>query len=586
MKKFFIFLIVFLLVINSAFAQTNNQKIYDTKSEVYEALKYLFVISNHALPSSTGPWSAAELLLMLDQIDYDQLEKGAKNAYNFAKDELYYELPENKYDFIWNFDANLEMYSHDNTTDYVEKRDWIYGKLDQKPFIHLGIETYAAENFYGFFDFDFRNSVHTGTELGETKLSTNLITMQNLAFNFNDVSLNFPFRAFSTFGGDNWTIQLGRDRVNWGAGESGNLIVGDNLEYHNMLRFATFFDSFKYTFISSFFPHPINYFDSGKIDLGNSQTQIITGLSAFLAHRFEGRFLDDKLNFTLTETMMYMSEEGMLDLQFFNPSMLFHNNYIRYMSNSILGFELDYTITNGLNIYGQLVVDEFALPGEPVPGKADWAFPTSFGYMLGLKGYKSYNEGILYSSLEAVKTDPYLYLRYGVGDTDQDSGEYGINYVVAIRNYSNSASSSVTYDLEFLGYKHGGDAFVGNLNVGYKEFNKFHIEGNAFMMAHGCNDMYSTWSEVTDGRKPSLPTHSGWLTEDHKNHGNHMDATAETSRNAISYTTVLGINGGYQLTSSLSLMAQIDYINVINYKNRKGETSNDLQMTVGLSYSI
>ena len=502
MKKLILTLIICSIVISSAFALTNDQKIYETTSDVYEAIKYLYVLDNRALPSTTGPWSSAELEAMLDKVNYDKLEQGAKNAYDFVKSELGHELDESNYSFIWNFDTTLEVYTHNNTKDYVEKRDFIYGNLDQKPFFHLGLETYAGELLYGFFDFDFRNTIHTKKELGTTTLSTNLIAMQNLAFNFNDVSMSFPHRAFSSIGNDYISVQLGRDRVNWGSGESGNLIIGDNLEYHNMLRFSTFFDSFKYTFLTSFFPHPMNYLN-GALELKNDQTQIIEGLSAFLGHRFEGRFFNDKLGFALTETMMYMSEDGNLDLQFFNPSMIFHNNYIRYMSNSILGFELDYTITNGLNVYGQFVVDEFALPGEWMPGVDAEAFPTSMGWMLGAKGYKSFGEGIVYSSLEVVKTAPYLYLRYGLDSEVKDVGKYGINYVVAIRSYN--AGLGTNYDLNFLGYKHGGDAFVCNLNVGYKEFNNLYFEGNAFFMAHGCNDMYSTWSMVTNGDRTDLP---------------------------------------------------------------------------------
>ena len=37
-----------------------------------------------------------------------------------------------------------------------------------------------------------------------------------------NIDLNFPYRAFVSAGGDNWSMQVGRDKVSWGAGKSGN----------------------------------------------------------------------------------------------------------------------------------------------------------------------------------------------------------------------------------------------------------------------------------------------------------------------------------------------------------------------------
>ena len=87
------------------------------------------------------------------------------------------------------------------------------------------------------------------------------------------------------------------------------------------------------------------------------------------AHRLEWRVFDDKVNIVLTEGLMYMDENNMLDLNVFNPSMLWHNLYTRAHSNSILSLEVDWTILSGLNVYGSIVVDENILPGENVPGK-------------------------------------------------------------------------------------------------------------------------------------------------------------------------------------------------------------------------
>jgi len=47
-------------------------------------------------------------------------------------------------------------------------------------------------------------------------------------------------------------VQVGRDKLSWGAGKSGNLMVSNNLPYQQFGRFTTGFDQFKYTLLSSF----------------------------------------------------------------------------------------------------------------------------------------------------------------------------------------------------------------------------------------------------------------------------------------------------------------------------------------------
>jgi len=595
MKKVICLLLCVILCLSVVSANDNQQKIYETTSEVYQAIRTLYIATGHALPSTTGPWSGAELSLMAAKIDPSSLSGGLKTTYDYVSSQLGLE-PKKLAEGVsmkLGLEVNIEGYYHTNTEAAFQGRsNMIYGMMDQKPFLSLDWETWTANSFYGFFEFDFMNQIHAASgEVGSTAFSTNILFFQNLKFAMGDLNLNFPYRAFVSAGGDHWSFQLGRDRLNWGAGETGNLFVGDNLIYHNMARFTTFSDVFKYTFVASFFPHQMNYDgdtdNDGTLDGGwntvSGQTQIIQGLSMFMAHRVEGRLFDDKLNITVTESIMYMSKEGNLDLMVFNPMMFYHNNYIRSMSNSLLGFEADWTIINGLNLYGQAVIDEFCLPGEWKPGVDQKAFPSAYGFLLGLKGAFNVGNGILYGSLEGVKTDPFLYLRYGEDDGGQKVGEYGINYVVAIRNYGEGGTY---YDEEFLGYKYGGDALVGNFNIGYKQYGKFHIEGNFFMMAHGATDKWTCWTRVGNG-DGTYPDYADLQTPTSSHpSGNHKDPTATATRNAVAYTTVIGLNGGYSFTPALSAMVQADYITIKNYGNIKDVNKSDIQLTFGVTYSI
>ncbi len=154
-------------------------------------------------------------------------------------------------------------------------------------------------------------------------LPTSLATLTN-------IDLNFPYRAFFSFGGSHWNFQAGRDRLGWGAGETGNLMLGDQMRYHQYLKFATYFDAFKFSTVAAFFPHPkdVALAATGANGLG-SQNVAIEGFKMFLAHRLEFRLFKDKVGLTLNESLMYQTTTGTLDIRVLNPIGFFHNYYLR-----------------------------------------------------------------------------------------------------------------------------------------------------------------------------------------------------------------------------------------------------------------
>ncbi len=580
---------------------SNRQKIYPVDSELYRAITYLYVTQGHALPSTTGPWSVDELDRMLAKINREELSEGAKSTYDYVKGEL---------DFIpwrpapgigmkWGLEVSLETYTHTNTESelFRGRFNWNYGVLKQKPMLKGSFETWPVRSFYGYAELSIGNYYHTKDtgngwlDFGETVFNTNILGFQNPPqFVISYLNLNMPYRAFAAAGGDHWSLEVGRDRMSWGPGVTGNFVVGDTLQYHNMARFTTYFDSFKYTFVTSFFPHPKNYASLNPAQWGMSpggQFSVLDGINMFMSHRLEWRMFKDKVNLTLTEAIMYQSATNFLDLQILNPCMIFHDYYIRSNANSIVSLELDYTPVRHLNIYGQIVMDEFPLPGEPVPGKASVALPNGLGYMLGVKSAGAVGQGMLYGSAEWAMTDPYLYLRDrgqedGGTDYKQEPGQYGINWVVAVRNYSESGTY---YDEEFLGYKYGGDAIVANLNGGFRVFGSWYIEGNVFYMVHGTHDKWTCWSYVGNG-DGSYPVNPSTPSTEHAT-GNHKDPNAKATRNAVSHTLVAGVNGGYTVLPGLNVFGQLDFINVWNPGNVKAASVLfDMQLTVGLSYTI
>jgi len=590
MKKYILVLCFSFFILFQGFSFSNEQKIWETDSEVFDALQTLSIQQGKALPFTDGPWSTAELLEMLDSLEsgswlysyiYDQLTKKPNH------------LPATKHDnlgFDVSLDINLEGYLHTNTDKAFQGRDnWIYGTNKINPFFQFNWETYATPYFYSFLGLDLQNSIHAGKkgELGTTYFSSNILFLQDFNFDLNYLSLNFPSRALVSFGGTNWSLMIGKDRLSWGNGQTGNFAISDTIPAHHLARFATFFRSYKYTFLTSFFPHQSLYYtDAGWQGMGD-QAADEQGLRFYMAHRIAGRFFKNKLGLTLTEAIMYQSDDGTVNPRVFNPVDVFHNYYIRGNANSNIILEFDYSPIKKLNIYGQLIIDEFSLPGEPKGKNSSWAFPQALGFMLGAKTSFELKEGMFYSSFETLKTDPFLYLRYKDldGTVNQKENTYGINYVVAFKEFSSSYGTS--YDEYFLGYKYGGDAFVVNLNAGWKNYRNLSIEGNIFMMWHGTFDMWTNWTAIGDGSDARYPKWNlfNWLTTSHPTYNNKDNEDAQT-RDAISQTLICGVNVTYKITSWAKVFAQTDYVFINNYGNHSGVRKMDFQCAFGANISL
>ena len=584
-KKLSIFLV--LCLISSVFAYENGQKIWSVDSDVYEGIKSLYIMQGLSMPSSSGPWSTNELLEMTKLLKND-----GSYLYEYVLSELNKAprtQPENGIGFNFSLDLNTELYTRTNpdVTIYNAKK-LNYDYTEMTPFLQFNWETFTAEHFYGYVGFDFRNCFHGSNkgDVGYSNLSSNILFFQDLSFNLENLSLNFPQRAVVSFGGNHWNVALGKDRLSWGHGETGNLVISDNIPAHYFGRFTAFYNSYKYSFLTSFFPHQLMYWDENKWDNNGNQSDPTKGIRFYMAHRMEGRFFNNKLSASLTEAIMYQSDDGTVNPRIFNPVDVFHNYYIRGNANSTLAIELDYTPINHLNIYGQFLLDEFALPGEPTGKTSPWAFPNASGFMVGARTNYEMNNGVFHASLETVKTDPFLYLRYNeMEDTKQKPNSYGINYVVGFGEFS--SITGTVYDEYFLGYKYGGDALVFNLNAGWNNYKNFSVEGNIFYMMHGTFDKWSNWTEIGDGSDPNVPKWDNFdfLTTSHPNYNNKDDKDAKT-RNAISNTLICGVNATYRFNPTVKAFAQTDFIFVNNYGNHAGKKEVDFQLALGANITF
>lgn len=570
-----VLLIISFAMANNLYGADNSQYILavDDDNNIMNIMQTLYIDSGIALPSSSGPWSVAELNLMLNQVKINKLNNKSLEQYDFLKDLLfsYTRDVDNDIDFTFSPEITYEAYSHINTDYFTTRDSWNRGWDEQSPFFTLNLDFMANDIAYSFVDLSvgvaeeqWSQDLAKGIDFGTQSFATNVpFISPNTAMN---LSTDITDRAFIAFGGDNWSIQVGRDQLSWGNGVSGNMMLSDNLEYQNMGRLTFFGKYFKYTYLASFFPHQMNYVPT---PIHTSQTQPLVGFSMFTAHRFEGRLFDNRFGWALSEGNMFASEDGTVDMAAFNPLLSYHSLYYKANCNSIVSVDLDLTIGNKVNLYSQLVVDDLVFPiGET---KIDKWSPDAYGFIVGIKFVNDEDYYKRLTSIEFAYTSPYLYLRNS-GDVDSVQSGYGINYIVALRKFT---QDGISFEKRFLGYEYGGDAIVVNIRDKMYETNSWSLETNLFFMCHGTFDMDTLWSPVgpsTDRDEVSTPTSTNYSVDD---------------KNAPSFTSVLGFNYTNKMIDHISAFGQIDFVSIINPDNfYDGTFSNsefDIQLSVGIT---
>ena len=607
-KRLFITAIILMISLSifSSPVESNRQKIFPVDSAVYRAMKELYISQGYALLSTTGPWSAAELELMLSRIDISALDDAEEKIYRFVEAEITGSPRFVTGDYFgFGIEGNIdgELYLHTNKNDYRNPDEYglklrrMYGDLNiPTPFFSLPFETWIAENVYGYMSLDLSTvrNAHSLT-IPVTSPDGSFISgydynasplMHNIPFvypnAFSDFSMNFPFRAFGSIGGSWWNISIGRDKMSWGPGETGNFIIGDQFPYHNSVRVTFFTDAFKYTFSMSAFIHPENYmyYDETQNKWWYSpayfQNNPREGLRMFISHRLEWRIFN-KINMALTEAIMYQNDNGGFDPLVLSPTAIFHNFYIRGNANSLLSLEIDWAVAKHWNLYGQVVLDQLQMVGEYSSAPSE---PSALGYMVGTKYSYPMGNGVLYGSAEFVYTDPFLYMR---DDGASFSGnKYGTDFIVAFPEFVSEDSTNRTlgsYALQYLGYRYGGDAIVTDIRAGYEVFGKWFAESELMYMIHGCFDELTRWATITSKHSaPSAPSDSEPETGSYDINGK--------TKNAVSHTLIFTIKGGYEVITDLTLYGRTDLILIWNKNNLKNTFSPDFQITIGISYSI
>lgn len=221
-----------------------------------------------------------------------------------------------------------------------------------------------------------------------------------IAKTFKTDSYDFPMaEANVTFAPDKFfDLQLGYGRNFIGDGYR-SLLMGDGASPYPFFKINTKFWKFKYT----------NTYMWMK-DVRPEVTEDRTYETKYMASHYLSWNVTKKLNLGFFESVVWANTNGRgFDANFINPIIFYRA--VEFSSsarsgNALLGLTGKYKINNRLNLYGQFLLDEFALD-DVKDGNASWR--NKFGYQFGAKYFDAFNLKNLLLQIEYNHVRPYVY---------------------------------------------------------------------------------------------------------------------------------------------------------------------------------
>ncbi|MBN2859328.1 MAG: hypothetical protein JXK93_03580, partial [Sphaerochaetaceae bacterium] len=451
-------------------------RIYQVDDPILAHIRSLSLESGINSFSTAGPVSGYELFRHLEKINRSSLSLSSQQLYDW----VYNDIKDPFSGRVWDIslDAAFESYWHENSN--VLSSDWIEGYTDRAPFLFVDGETIFGNHAYGIISYALEK---TFNESDFTVSATNNPLILNGGNS--DIQNTLPHTAFIGFSNEWGTLVFGRDAVSLGSGNTGNLMVGSHVPYHDFLQGSLFNSLFKYTF----FAIPMNELITGAMIAENLTTgnpgeawipwkdpdsddefyswhTLFNGSMnrIYIAHRFEADFLPWWRMIMTEGTLFYIDS---FDLRIFSPLMFNHNLQNFGEVNNTMGLECEITVSPHWMLDFQLFIDQLQTKGEQ--GDGGEIAPNALAALIGSRYQYRISDWSLKGFLEGVYTSPFAYLRTG-DHTDNydeyDTTQYNLDLVHAA-NMEDRVSG-----VDWLGYVYGPDSIVlaAELNAGRDEW--------------------------------------------------------------------------------------------------------------------
>ncbi|MAO47526.1 MAG: gliding motility protein RemB [Aequorivita sp.] len=195
-----------------------------------------------------------------------------------------------------------------------------------------------------------------------------------------------------------FNIQLGHGKTFLGDGYR-SLLTSDNASSYPFFKINTTFWKLKYT----------NTWMSLR-DVRPEVTEDGSFRTKYIANHYLSYNITKRLNIGLFESVIWQNDNGRgFDVNYLNPIIFYRAIEFSTGSrggNALIGLSTKYKVNDRVNIYGQLIIDEFS-SGDVFGGEGSYKNKT--GYQLGLKYYNAFGLKNLYLQTEYNRVRPYTY---------------------------------------------------------------------------------------------------------------------------------------------------------------------------------
>ena len=574
------FLIVLLMVCCTCLFAASSQKVYFMTDDVWQMADKLCRLNGVLGPTPVSPTTEAEIKVALNRLNYDSLSSYSKKLYDQILEKFDersgWAYEDNEIILDPSIKLNPQLYIFNNRkSTYADEFYKQYKDRDQ--FLILDFESSIHDKVYFYFQYAFMdtplgfNLDSSGKQVaGDFYQSySNFSFLINRALNGDLTGLftgsngnaviklfsHQPMKAGLSIGNNYMNFVTGRFKQAFGNGVTGNLIIGDNFSYQELMKLSFFTNVFTYHL-------SLTHYDNAETNTrfmfeGPHQNRSI--------QRFDFSFYD-KFRFAVN-IGAHIYSPTMFDWRMVMPMMIVHNwnNNSEDITlakgdeiNNILGLEFEWVINKTFTLTSQIAIDQFQLAVE-----SDSAVPSANGFMVNLKMLNPTTKGVFESYVEGVYTNPYLYLNYK--ENTDGSPNYCLDHIAGYYWHQSGKG-----ELNYLGHSFGPDTIALAVGTSFTSFDNWKLSGDILFKIHGEKGIEKTY----------------WPKQSQTNRDVNNQNKYSTPTGTPEYTLQVDIAGEYKLTSSISFNASLMNRWQWNYHNNLVEKKYSAQGSVGMKWSI
>ena len=393
----------------------------------------------------------------------------------------------------------------------------------------------------------------------------------NVPLSDKEVDLNEPSLGYFHAENESFAFTVGRFQVHWSPSPDFGLALSKSVPYHDGVEFMIKTPHVRYRFLlSSLNPwlegtpagdsssenYPIgseeyrqrHYADQNQAN--NAHKRVYDDrIKTLIAHRLEAELGPASLGITETEVL----GGKVPDLRDGNPFAFFHNDFKDGYTNLALSFDGSIRLPAGFSVLGELLLDDV----QYTPTEGNGGTPSLIGYQAGIRHAFTAGAWVCSQSLQAVRTDPFLY-GYLLPLTTMASRH------VLTSNYYGPGDSVIVdkFVVDYpLGYLRGGDALDFWYRLEGHRGRNLDVSLGIGILSKGAVNLYTPYTDYYASAHDS-PT-----------------GTAEKEVRAR-------VDAGYRLGHGLAVRAGLAWQSIQNEVNVSGRDAIRGQASLGVSWSF